>query len=83
MTLLSEKGDKMKLQGLNEKDFTKIDAAFRMMMSEQAKQIKGWADCGAVEQCRDFINDLSDSLETYEKIQRGICYYTDDGKKAK
>lgn len=65
----------MKIQGLNRDDFEWIDKAFRHLMSDQAKQIKGAVECGSPEMARDSIESLEDVLKTYEKIHEEITKY--------
>lgn len=65
----------MKIQGLNRDDFDWIDNAFRFLMSNQAKQIKGAVECGSPEMTRDNMEGLESTLKTYEKIQKEMRRY--------
>lgn len=65
----------MKIQGLNRDDFEWIDKAFRFLMSNQSKQIKGAVECGSPEMARDNIESLEDVLKTYEKIANEMRKY--------
>lgn len=65
----------MKIQGLNKDDFEWIDKAFRHLMSEQSKQIKGAVECGSPEMARDNIKGLEEVLKTYEKIEKEMRRY--------
>lgn len=65
----------MKIQGLNRDDFEWIDKAFRFLMSNQAKQIKGAVECGSPEMTRDNIGSLEDTLKTYEKVRKEMDKY--------
>lgn len=65
----------MKINGLNNDDFEWIDRAFRFLMSNQAKQIKGAVECGSPEMARDNMGALEDVLKVYEKVQKGIKKY--------
>lgn len=65
----------MKIQGLNKDDIEWIDKAFRFLMSNQAKQIKGAVECGSPEMARDSIESLEDVLKVYEKIQKEMRRY--------
>lgn len=62
----------MKIQGLNRDDLEWIDKAFRFLMSNQSKQIKGAVECGSPEIARDNIASLEEALKTYEKIANEI-----------
>ncbi len=65
----------MKIQGLNDFDLDWIDRAFRHLMSDQAKQIKGAVECGSPEMARDNMESLDDALKTYEKISNEMRKY--------
>lgn len=65
----------MKIQGLNRDDFEWIDKAFRFLMSNQSKQIKGAVECGSPEIARDNIESLEEVLKTYEKIANEMRKY--------
>lgn len=65
----------MKINGLNNDDFEWIDKAFRFLMSDQAKQIKGAVECGSPEMARDSMGALEDVLKVYEKIRKEIVKY--------
>lgn len=65
----------MKIQGLDKDDFEWIDKAFRFLMSNQSKQIKGAVECGSPEMARDNIESLEDVLKTYEKIANEMRKY--------
>lgn len=65
----------MKIQGLDRNDFDWIDRAFRHLMSDQAKQIKGAVECGSPEMTRDNIESLEEVLKTYEKIDKEMRKY--------
>ena len=65
----------MKINGLNNDDFEWIDKAFRFLMSNQGKQIKGAVECGSPEMTRDNMGSLEDVLKVYEKIQKEIRKY--------
>ena len=65
----------MKINGLNNNDFEWIDKAFRFLMSNQAKQIKGAVECGSSEMARDYMGSLEDVLKVYEKVQKEIRKY--------
>lgn len=65
----------MKIQGLDRDDFEWIDKAFRFLMSNQSKQIKGAVECGSPEMARDNIESLEEVLKTYEKIVNEMRKY--------
>lgn len=65
----------MKIQGLNRDDLEWIDKAFRFLMSNQAKQIKGAVECGSPEMARDNIESLEEILKTYEKVVNEMRKY--------
>lgn len=65
----------MKIQGLNQDDFYQIDRAFRHLMSDQAKQIKGAAECSSPEMIRHTMEGTERTLKTYEKIEKEMRRY--------
>lgn len=65
----------MKINGLNNDDFEWMDKAFRFLMSNQAKQIKGAVECGSPEMARDSMESLEEVLKVYEKVQKEIRKY--------
>ena len=71
----------MKIQGLKQDDFDKIDTVFCYFMAQQALQIKGAVN--APELCRDNIEALEDTLKVYEKIEKEMRKYEKQGKLCK